>query len=384
MHSPRQRLALLAAMAALQTAAFLPLAAAGAAPDADRRQPGSAPASPVLVAYDFETPRPTGPDTFWIREPQDTEVTLSRAFHVGGERSLRLREVAGNEDFAELLSYFRETRSGVVLIQLYVMLADPRERFNIGLAGERWFLSRTQHGHAVWIQTTDGELVHQTRDGWQTLLTPRPFTWYFVDLVYDVDRGVYALRIHEEGREEPLVDLHDQPAYHGHRESSVRFFSVIGDLEDEGRTDVFLDDLLIATDPAVRQRPFVAPGRRRFFVESHAAGAPPATDAERDDLFHAARVALAGAPAAKAAIPAGGESDLVERAADEAFRGRDLAFAEQLYSAVVDQPDRRIRVLLKLADIAHLRGDVERERTLRESFYGRLRLEEESAPPPAD
>ena len=30
------------------------------------------------------------------------------AFQVGGERSLRLREVAGNEDFAELLSYFRE------------------------------------------------------------------------------------------------------------------------------------------------------------------------------------------------------------------------------------------------------------------------------------
>jgi hypothetical protein len=368
-------------LAALAIANLLPAAGTAAPPGrGPAHDPGAPPADPILVQYDFEAPRATGPDTFWIREPDESEVSLSRAFHVGGERSLRLREVAGNEDFAELLSYFRETRAGVVLVQLYVMLADPGERFNIGLAGERWFLSRTQHGHAVWIQTTGGELVHQTRDGWQRLFTPQPFTWYLFDLVYDVDRGVYSLRVHEEGHAAPIVDLHDQPAYHGHRESSVRFFSVIGDLEDEGRTDVFLDDLLVATDPAVRQRPFVAPGRRRYFVESLAVGAPAASDAERDDLFHAARAALAEAAEAETALDEG-PADLVERAADEAFRRRDLAFAEELYRDLRARPDRRTRVLLKLADLAHLRGDVDGERELREAVYGSLRWEEVSVPP---
>ena len=39
-------------------------------------------------------------------------------------------------------------------------------------------------------------------------------------------------------------------------------------------------------------------------------------------------------------------------------------------------PERRTRMLLKLSDVKHLRGDVAGERALRESIYGRLEYEE--------
>ncbi len=41
----------------------------------------------ALAAYDFEEPTPSGPDTFWVREPNGGEVALSRAVRVGGEAS---------------------------------------------------------------------------------------------------------------------------------------------------------------------------------------------------------------------------------------------------------------------------------------------------------
>lgn len=58
----------------------------------------------------------------------------------------------------------------------------------------------------------------------------------------------------------------------------VRYFSFIGDLEDEGRFSYFVDDLLVATDPSVRLEPFVAPGRRRYFVEIFAGERPALED----------------------------------------------------------------------------------------------------------
>jgi hypothetical protein len=61
-----------------------------------------------------------------------------------------------------------------------------------------------------------------------------------------------------------------------------------------------------------------------------------------------------------------------EHAGDAAFAGRALDIAAELYAeAQKDEPDRR-SILLKQADIAHLTGDLARERLLRERFYGRL------------
>jgi len=329
--------------------------------------------SPILAFYEFEQPTPSGPDTFWVRETGGGEVALSSAFRFAGERSLHISEVPGNRDFAEFLAYFRECRDGVVFIQYYLLLTDPEQRFNFGLAGPRWFLSTDRHGHAVWLQTDDGVLRHRPHGGWQQLFAPRPFAWYFIDLVYRVEEGTYDLSIFEEGLEEPVIDLHGAQGMNGNRNSAVKYFSLIGDLEDAGRFDFFVDDLIIATDPAVRQKPFVAPGRRRFFVDMLAVGTPRTlSPQEQQDLFWYALRWL-GELDTRADTA---DLDRLESAADEAFRAGALDLAEGIYERLQDWPDRRLRMLLKLADVRHQQGDVEAERSLRESIYGRLEYEE--------
>lgn len=330
--------------------------------------------SPILASYDFEAPTPSGPDTHWIRQRDGGGVALSDAFRVHGERSLHVSEVPGNRDFAEFLAYFRQRDEGLVFAQFYLLLTDPEQRFNFGLAGPGWFLNTGQHGHAVWLQTDGGVLRHRRADGWEELFAPRPFAWYFIDLVYDVDRGTYALRIHEEGLDRPLVDLARVPSMHGHSGSAVRYLSLIGDLEDEGQFDFFVDDLLIATHPEVIQKPFVAPGRRSFFVERLAvAPRRQMTAIEREDLFWRARQwldALAG-PTDSLVL------DRLEAAADEAFLSGHLDLAGKIYRRLGEYGDRDARMLLKLADVAHLEGDVATERRLRESLYGRLDYEDD-------
>lgn len=335
--------------------------------------------SPILAEYDFEWQFPSGPDTFWVRQSGDGEVALSNAFRVSGARSLHISEVPGNSDFAEFLAYFRECSEGTVFIQYYLLLTDPEQRFNFGLAGPGWFLNMERHGHAIWLQTDDGVLRHlaggESR-GWQQLFAPRPFAWYFVDFVYHVDAGTYDLAIFEEGLEEPVIDVRGVSNTNGHAGSSVKYFSLIGDLEDAGRFDFFVDDLIIATDPAVRQNPFVAPGRRRTFVEMLAVGSrPKLSHEERLGLFRQARFWLdeLSAETGSAAL------DRLEAAADEAFLTGDIDLAEDIYDRLSEfgtRQSRRARMLLKLADVKHLRGDIEGERELREMFYGRLDYEE--------
>ena len=54
--------------------------------------------------------------------------------------------------------------------------------------------------------------------------------------------------------------------------------------------------------------------------------------------------------------------------------------AEAAYERLGSEPGRRLRMLLKLSDVKHRRGDVAGERELRESLYGRLELEERRRP----
>ncbi len=162
---------LLAACVAL---AALPAARPAAAqPDDSRLHHQDHPeSSPILAFYDFEEPTPSGPDTFWARQRDGNKITLSNAFRVSGERSLQISEVPGNRDFAEFLAYFRERDEGRVFLQFHLLLSDPEQRFNFGLAGTGWFLSREMDGQAIWLQTDDGVLRHHTFDGWRQLFAP--------------------------------------------------------------------------------------------------------------------------------------------------------------------------------------------------------------------
>lgn len=336
--------------------------------------------SPLLAFYDFEKPTASGPDTFWVRERGESAVDLSAAFRYAGERSLRLHEVAGNGDFVEFLAYFPVRTSGSVFVQFYVLFAEVGERFNFGLAGSGWFLHQGQHGHAVWLQTAAGSLRHQPAEGWEDLLAVRPFVWYFVDLAYHVDAGRYDLAIWEEGRDEPLLDLRGKRAFCDADASSVRFASLIGDLEDEGSFDVFVDQFLVGSHPSVRLAPFVAPGRRRLFVDHLATAAPPPASASRGDLLALARRHLRALPGDGA--PSAELADALEGMADAAIRSRQLALAARLLEPLRRSADyrRSTRAMLKLSDVYHLSGDRAAERAMREAIYGRLTYEETGEP----
>jgi hypothetical protein len=62
----------------------------------------------------------------------------------------------------------------------------------------------------------------------------------------------------------------------------------------------------------------------------------------------------------------------LERAGDAAFARRDLAEARQLYGQAKLEGARETSILLKLADVHYLLGDLAAEKALRETFYGSL------------
>lgn len=355
----------------------------------------------MLASYDFEQPSPSGPDTFWLRARSGSQVDLSTAFRVSGERSLHLHEEPGNRDFSEFLGYFPTRADGSVFVQFYVLFTDLDQKFNFGLAGPGWFLNPQQHGQAIWLETRQGSLWHRPANVWQEIFVPAPFSWYFVDLVYRVDHGTYDLRIYEEACgarcQQPVVDLRDQRNTANADDSSVRYFSFIGDLEDEGRFDYFVDDVLVASNPDVRQRPFVAPGRRRLFVESLGAAGVEVTDAAylalTDEAWQWLRPSTDSAEESAGQDPQadqlGGEAanasgsailarahDRFERTGDLALGRGDWRLAEAIFERLYADLHRRARIQLKQADLAHLRGDVASEIALREAIYGRLDLEE--------
>ena len=160
----------------------------------------------------------------------------------------------------------------------------------------------------------------------------------------------------------------------GMQHSAVKYFSLIGDLEDAGRFDFFVDDLTHRDGSGrAAEAVHVAPGRRQYFVDLLRAG-PSAelTEQEREDLFWQARRWLDDLAQATDSV----DLERLESAADEAFGAGDLDLAESIYERLGEISYHRVRIDLKLADIKHLRGDVDGERALRESIYGRLEYEE--------
>lgn len=353
---------------ALALAAVL---APGEGPMAAERGRGEA--SPILAFYDFETESPSGPDTFRLFEHSRGKVALRDTFQVHGRHALELREGRGDGCFSEFLAFFELRRTGRLLIQFHLLVVDPEDTWNVALAGPAWFTHMVADGHAFWLASRDGAWSHNTAGRWEMLFAPVPFTWYQVEVLYDPVRGRYDLRIFEEGVEAPVVERLEQRNTAGAAPSAIAYFSLIGDLEDLGEAVVYMDDLVIAADPAVRLAPFVAPGRRTYFVDREAVPGPPLDDAARDDLFYEAREVLRGGTGdmVDAALAA-----RLERAGDEAFRNDDLDLAGAVYAFLVARVSAAAdRALLKLADVHHRRGDVGAERQARERIYGRLRFE---------
>lgn len=224
--------------------------------------------SPTLVSYSFEDELATGPDTFAVFERSKGRVQLTRSFRWSGYRSVEIRDVAGDGEFPELQGYFALREFGKLHAHFALLTTDPLETFNLALAGPRGF-TLDKDGIAFWMLSRDGFLCHYSDSMSKKLFSLRPFVWYLVDAAYDIEAGSYDLVVHEEGVEQPVVSLTDQVNAAHQPRSSVDKFSFIGDTGDDASNVVYyVDDVVVAVDRPTLQTAFIAPGRRKLFVDA--------------------------------------------------------------------------------------------------------------------
>jgi tetratricopeptide (TPR) repeat protein len=240
-----------------------------------------------LVRYSFDSHVDTGPDTFAVFQHAKGTVRLVSSPRLSGFRALEIRDVARDGTFPELQGYFAVQRRGRLYAHFAFLVTETTQDLNIALAGPAHFTIR-KDGMAFWLAVKDGWLVHYPatkvlgpsrlaavgRCVSKPIARVEPFLWYVVDVAYDIDCGVYDLTIRLEGRADPVAVLSKQPVASGAVPTAVDKFSFIGDLDDAFAATYYVDDVVIGTDEAIAQLPFVAPGRRRLFVDRFA-------DAER-------------------------------------------------------------------------------------------------------
>ncbi|MCM3876516.1 MAG: hypothetical protein NEA02_08860 [Thermoanaerobaculia bacterium] len=231
--------------------------------------PAVVPADRILARYSFDDElTETGPDTFHVFANSRGTVRLSRAYHWSGESSVEIRDAAGDGDFPELQGHFPAIAKGTLYAHFALLTSTPLEELNVALAGPAGF-RLARNGIAFRLQAREGFLLHTSDSIPKRLFALEPFTWYFVDVTYRVEKGSYDLVIRQEGNPRPRVRLENQPNAASQPGSIVNTFSFVGDVEDDVSEVVYyVDDVVIGTDQRISMLPFVAPGRRRLFVES--------------------------------------------------------------------------------------------------------------------
>jgi tetratricopeptide (TPR) repeat protein len=229
-------------------------------------QPPSAP--PALVRYSFDDDLlDSGPDTFSVFQFGQGSVALSTVHRYSGYRSVELRDIPGDKSFPELQGYFPLRSKGKLYLHFAMMTADAGEELNIALAGPQGFTLR-KDGIAFWLKTANGHLTAISDSMPKKLFAIQAFVWYVVDVAYDIDAGAYDLTIRQEGVETPVAAVRGQPNAASQPGSQIDKFSFIGDHDtDLSKVVYYVDDVLVGIDGAIVHQPFVAPGRRKLFVD---------------------------------------------------------------------------------------------------------------------
>ena len=226
--------------------------------------------SPVLAAFDFDGEDvETGPYTLIAYENARGSVAVTSRFRYSGTRSVEIRDVAGDGEFAELQGFFREMPHGRVFLHFAFMLAEPSQPMNIAVAGRSHF-AMVQDGFGFWLKDEGGILYQVSAGKDLPLFRPVAFTWYVADVAYDVDQGRYDLTIAAEGQKDPVVAVRSMPNPMGLPASHILKFSFIGDPPGSDRSNArfYVDDIVVRADhPVPDEGPFVAPGRRMLFVD---------------------------------------------------------------------------------------------------------------------
>jgi len=222
----------------------------------------------ALVDYSFDNEDlATGPDTLFVVQSTKGSVRISGQFKYSGYRSLEIRSVAGDSDFPELQGYFPLQEHGTLRFQFALLVTNPQEPINIALAGPAHFAER-KDGLGFWLKLDKGVLQQVSDRKTQDLLPLDPFVWYLVRCTYSVDRGTYDLEIRNEFQPKPAVQLSGQANVMNQPGSTLSKYSFVSNPFGNNSNAVFyVDDIWIAAGSAATPGPFVAPGRRKLFVD---------------------------------------------------------------------------------------------------------------------
>jgi hypothetical protein len=220
-----------------------------------------------LASYNFDSDLlDSGPDTYQVFRKLQEKAKISQTFASSGYASAHLSDQAGDKEFVEFLSYFEEQRSGVIRFRASFLIVDGSTILNMALAGKDGFIASSS-GIGFWLFYRDGWLRHVSDSIPKKAVMLNAMEWYTADAVIDLDNSLYHLRIIDE-QGKTLFGAADQPMASGAApQHSINMFSITGDIADLLPSDFYLDDLIITTDNNTKAKPFVAPGRRQFFVE---------------------------------------------------------------------------------------------------------------------
>jgi len=130
------------------------------------------------------------------------------------------------------------------------------------------FFNLTKDGIGFWLKTKNGYLYHVSDSIPKKLFPINKFRWYLVDIVYDIDKGAYDLEIVEENQRSPVIVLKNQKNASNNPNSVVNIFSFVTDpFTDRSDLTYYVDDVIIGIDEEILKAPFVAPGRKKYFVD---------------------------------------------------------------------------------------------------------------------
>ena len=220
----------------------------------------------VDIRYDFESiDVASGPDTFELFESATSDVSLSSQYAFRGSRSLHIQDFLENRSFPEFQGYFPTINAGTVEIGFALMTPDPLEPFNVAIAGKQHF-QMIKDGLGFWLINDKGTLRHMSDSIPKRLFELTAYQWYWFALELDLSNGEYSIQVNDESGQQ-LVQLEKQKQPTNSKRSSIYKYSFIGDIEDRGSANLYIDEFVLTTDYADSPKPLIAPGRRTLFVD---------------------------------------------------------------------------------------------------------------------
>ncbi len=225
------------------------------------------PNTTILASYSLDDKNiVTGPDTFQLFQHGKGTISLSELYRYSGYRSIQINDTPNDGDFPELQGYFDSSNKDIIYFHFAFMVTSINEHFNIALAGKEGFRLK-QNGIGFWLQNDNGLLRHYSDGIPKKIFQIEPYIWYVVDVSYDLVSAYYDLSIMSEFGEK-LVYIEKAKNAGNQKHSKVNMFSFVGDLSDNQVSDYYVDDIIISTDKFTNKVAFVAPGRKKLFVDS--------------------------------------------------------------------------------------------------------------------